>query len=49
MTSSSNDEVTMVTSDSERAASITYIAIIISEFLTVVLYIKGQNKVGNVL
>ena len=43
MTSSTNDEVTIVTSDSERAPSITYIGTIISELLTLALYIKGEQ------
>ena len=49
MTSSRNDEVTILTSDYERVYSITYIEIIISGLLTLALYIKGRNKVGNVV
>ena len=49
MTSSGNDEVTGLNSDSERAPSITYIGILISELFNTCPIIKGQNKVDNVL
>ncbi len=44
MTSSKNDAVTIVTSDSERAPWITYKGIIISELLTLALYIKCKKN-----
>ena len=44
MTSSRNDDVTILTSDSERALSITYREIKIYELLNTSLYIKGKNK-----
>ena len=46
MTSSNNDDVIIVTSDSERAPSITYIGIIISQLLTLPYTFRVKTKLA---